>query len=440
MTITHIRNARWIVAWDAHDACHVYEQGGDVVFEGDRLIHVGGRWRGLYMSAMFDLKPLMRSDHAGRIVCTEYALSELLLSGVTTVADLSMVYDGWIDILAKSGMRAYVGASFRDANWTTENGWRVDYEWDLESGRRQMDRALAVMDQAEAHPCGLLRGMVCPSQIDTCSAELLRDALAAAEETDRPYQVHTAQAVAEFDEMTRRHGKSPITWAHDIGILSPRTILSHAVFIDQHSWLHWPERNDLRHMAESGTAVAHCPNVIARYGLTLQHLGAYRDAGITMSIGTDTQPQNMLDELRWALILARVHAEETHVISTRDVFHMATVGGARALGRDDIGRLAPGCQADIVLVDAAHPMMQPLRDPLRSLIYSAQDRAVCDVYVAGKQVVADGRVLTLDHAGAAERLNAVQAEAEARSGERDRIGRTSAGISPLSHALRSPPG
>ena len=102
------------------------------------------------------------------------------------------------------------------------------------------------------------------------------------------------------------------------------------------------------------------------------------------------------------------------------------------MGRDDIGRLAVGAKADLVLVDLKHPAMRPLRDPLRSLIFTAAERAVRDVYVGGQQVVRDGRVSTLDSAGALDRLDEVRRRAEARVPERDWAGRTGEELSPLS--------
>src|SRR3546814_9047690 len=85
-----------------------------------------------------------------------------------------------------------------------------------------------------------------------------------------------------------------------------------------------------------------------------------------------------------AMVAGRLMSGDFTNATTAQIFHAATVGGARAIGRDDIGRLEPGCKADIVLVDAGHPYMQPLRDPIRSLIYSAGDRAVTDVYLTGR--------------------------------------------------------
>ena len=131
-----------------------------------------------------------------------------------------------------------------------------------------------------------------------------------------------------------------------------------------------------------------------------------------MGVGTDTYPHNMLDEMRLVAYLARTQAGNPRTLNTTDLFEAATIGGARALGRDDIGRLAAGCRADIVLVDITHPMMRPAHDPVRSLIYAAGDRAVRAVYVDGQKVVEDGRVLTMDYPAAAAALHEAQKRIE----------------------------
>jgi len=112
--------------------------------------------------------------------------------------------------------------------------------------------------------------------------------------------------------------------------------------------------------------------------------------------------------------------------------HAATVGGARALMRDDLGRIAPNKKADLVLVDLTVPQMRPSRDPLRSFVYHAGDRAVCDVFVDGRQIVADHKVLTLDQNDAASRLADAQRRMLEKVRGRDYRGRSAEEISPLS--------
>jgi len=225
--------------------------------------------------------------------------------------------------------------------------------------------------------------------------------------------------VSEFHEITRRHGHTPIGWLDHLGLLSERSIIGHGIFLDDHASTPWHTETDLRRLAETGTTVAHCPTVFARRGITLRDFGRYLRAGVNMGVGTDTYPHNMLDEMRLVAYLSRTQAGNPRTMSGTDLFNAATIGGARALGREDIGRLAPGCRADVVLVDVTHPMMRPMHDPIRNLIYAAGDRAIRAVYVDGTKVVEDGKVLTMDYPAAAEALHEAQARIKNEVPNRD---------------------
>jgi 5-methylthioadenosine/S-adenosylhomocysteine deaminase len=154
-----------------------------------------------------------------------------------------------------------------------------------------------------------------------------------------------------------------------------------------------------------------------------------------MGLGTDTTPHNLVEEMRQAAILARIAARDIETVTTADLFHAATVGGATALLHDDLGRIAPGKKADLVLVDLTVPQMVPARDPLRSFVYHAADRAVRDVFVDGRQIVAAGKVVTLDQAGAGRRLVEAQRRMLETAPQRDYRRRTGEQISPLSLLL-----
>jgi cytosine/adenosine deaminase-related metal-dependent hydrolase len=321
---------------------------------------------------------------------------------------------------------------FRDARWFTRNGHLLEYEWDVKGGREAFDRARRLIDLASQHPSGRLSGMMMPSQIDTCTPDLIRDAYDYAVERRLPLQIHASQSVTEFHEMVRRHGKTPIQFSADLGLLGPGTIVGHGIFIDEHSWTSWHTRRDIALLAETKSTVAHCPSPFARYGVTLESFGRYTAAGVNVGLGTDVAPHNLVEEMRLAAILSRVSERDIRAGSTTAVFNAATLGGAAALGRTDIGRLAPGAKADIVLVDLKHPLMMPVRDPIRSLVLSAAERAIRDVYIDGAQVVADGRALTIDPAPALERLAIAQCRMEAAVPDRDPRRRRSEDIAPLS--------
>ena len=269
-------------------------------------------------------------------------------------------------------------------------------------------------------------------QIENCSAELLHDSREAARQRGIPFTVHIAQSVNEVQEMIRRHGKTPVQWAHEIGILGPDTILGHALFLDTHSWIRWWTKTDLALIADSGSSVAHCPTPFARYGQIMENFGDYLRAGVNMGLGTDTTPHNLVEEMRKAAVLARIAARNIKTVTTSDLLHAATIGGAKALMRDDLGRIAPNKKADVVLVDLTVPQMRPAHDPLRSFVYHAGDRAVRDVFVDGQPVVADGKVLTLDQNDAADRLVGAQRRMMEKVPGRDYRGRSAEEISPLS--------
>lgn len=470
MTVTVIRDASWIVAYDAAAGGHVYLRDGDVAFENDRLIHVGGSFGGeadriidgrgrmampglvnihshpaseamckgwndelgsrkMYGTALYEFMPLFRCD-APR-ACAEVAYCELLMSGVTTLVDMSAAWDGWLETFKTSGLRGVFAPMYRSARWYTDNGHVAKYEWNEKAGEAAMAEAMALLDRVAKDETGRLSGMVSPSQIDTCTPELIKASHAEALRRGIPMQIHAAQSVVEFHEITRRHGMTPVEWLGSLGVLGPETIIGHGIFLDHHTSSHWPATDDLGALAKTGTNVAHCPIVFQRRGIAMQSFGRYVAAGVNLGIGVDTYPHHMLEELRAVCIGSRMMAEDVFDLRTADAFNAATLGGARALGRDDIGRLARGAKADIVLVDVTHPMMRPLRDPVRSLIYAAAERAVTTVIVDGATVVEDGKVLTMDYAGAAAELEEAQRRAEPHVKELDWAGRDHLAISPL---------
>ena len=117
-------------------------------------------------------------------------------------------------------------------------------------------------------------------------------------------------------------------------------------------------------------------------------------------------------------------------MTAADIFTAATVGGARSFGRDDLGAITPGAKADFVMVDIAHPAMQPVYDPVRSLVYAAGERAIRHVFVGGQQVVRDGKALAFDYADASARLEIAQRRAIEKVPRFDWAGRSAAEIMP----------
>lgn len=476
---TLIRNASWAVTWDEGAGRHVYRRNVDIALAGGRIVSItdaspGGAqnrdgqdgqidgkgflvipglidlhshptsepsYRGVREdhgvpeqsnTGLFERSQAFRLDREGRQASGELAYCEMLASGVTTFMDLSGAFEGWLDTIRRSGLRCYVGPGYASARWSMSAPHQVTWIWDEGGGRSGFQSAQAIMDEADKDPSGRLRGVVYPAQIDTVTEDLFRDSIALARETKRPFTTHIAQAVVEVREMITRHGKTPIQWADGLGLLGPGTVLGHAIFTDDHPEIAWHTRSDLDLIADRGAAVAHCPSPFARYGSVLTHFGRYAARGVTIGIGTDVAPHNLIEEMRLAILLGRVASRSVRGVDTGLVFHAATVGGANALGRPDLGRIAPGACADLVLVDLSHPLASPARDPLRSLVFHAADRAVRTVLVDGEIVYADGRPVGLDPVDAAGRLTESQARMLADTPKTDYAGRTAEQVSPLS--------
>jgi 5-methylthioadenosine/S-adenosylhomocysteine deaminase len=472
MTTTVFRNAAWLVAWDEARATHVYRRDVDLAINGSDIVFLGKgyggvadteiecsqrlllpglvnihthptseplrkgitdetRSPGFWHSSLYEFLTVFNNDRDGSIAAMRVALAELLMSGVTTVVDISPAFDGWIDTLAESGIRAVAAPMFRDARWFTRNGHKLEYAWDKKAGRQGFENARRLIDVANQHPSGRLSGMMMPAQIDTCSPELIRDAYDYAVERRLPLQIHASQSVTEFHEMFQRYGKTPIAWLNSIGALGRHTIIGHGIFLDHHPWLHWPTRGDLPLLRDTGATVAHCPTVFMRRGIAMNTFGAYARQGVNLGLGTDTYPHNFLEEMRSAFTISRAVAGTVENVTTLDILNAATLGGARALLREDIGRLKVGAKADLVLVDIKHPSMMPMREPLRSLLYVAADRAVRDVYVDGKHVVADGRAVNVDYAAASEALEEAQKRSMREVPRLDWAGRSADQLAPM---------
>lgn len=470
---TLIRNGAWVIAWDETSGSHQYLNDCDVVLDGGTIDHIGSGHAGPYdreidgrerlvmpglinvhchpssepmkkgfreefgnprmhMSPLYDRSFMLQTDDDGHRTGLQYALWELLRSGVTSIVDLSFPYEGWLDTMAATGVRGWAVPSYASSQWSTTDGHSVDYRWDESRGHALLAEAVEIGREAERHPSGRLAAMLGPAQIDTCTEDLLLTSLEAARDNGWRVHTHASQSLVEFQEMTRRYGTTPVQWADRIGLLGPDCILAHAIFTDEHSWTRWPGLADRGLLADSGTGVAHCPNVFARNGQVLEDLGGYLRAGVRVGIGTDSFPHNMVEELRSAAVLARVATGDVGSVTTGEVFHAATVGGADLVGRPDLGRLAVGAKADIVLVDLTNPTMRPIRDPLRSLIYTSAERAVSDVFIDGNPVVVDGQVTTIDIEDVADRLQVVRDRAEREAATHHHAGRSALEVAPLS--------
>ncbi|MGE0703475.1 MAG: chlorohydrolase family protein [Vicinamibacterales bacterium] len=472
--------ASWIVAFDGRG--HRLLKDGVVVYEGERILHVGTHFDGhvdrtvsaqdrvltpglisthahiaynplgksliedrgqpqLYYSPLYEDFPIQvfSQDEGGDQACVEASMVELLRSGCTTVCELqtSLSSRPGIETVAreamKVGMRAYLGTSFRSAHWSTPDGHTVAFRWDEEGGRSGLRRAREIIEQWEGAGDDTIRGMLAPAHSCDMSPELLEATRQLAEELRVPVTIHCSESVIEFQEMLRRHGKTPVEWLRDLDFLSPRVILGHAIHIGGTSWTNYPA-GDLDIMRDTGVSISHSPWSFFRRGIMLESYASYARAGINISLGTDLTPQSAINALRFGACVGKAVERDNLAVTASHVFDAATLGGARALGRDDLGRIAPGAKADFVLWDARTLTMAPLRDPIRNIVYSAEPNDVETVIVNGRTVMQDRKVLGAEpDAVLAARLQAAGERLWKRIANFDRERRDDAGFSPLSY-------
>jgi cytosine/adenosine deaminase-related metal-dependent hydrolase len=404
---------------------HLYESPLDKSFVEDM-----GR-RQFYLSGLFEYLPVRSAamDEAGAHACLAYSMAELLRTGTTTVMEIGAHGEEAIRQAERFGLRLYVGQGYRSGRWYTDDGKRVNYAWDEEAGDRGLAAAVRFVEEHDGELNGRVKGFLTPAQVDTCTEALLRRSREAATSLGVPLALHASQSVNEFQEMTRRHGKTPIEWLHDIGFLGPDVILGHAIVVAGGSWANF-HGDDVGILAETGTNVAHAVWVFARRGIAMESFGRYLARGVNMTLGTDTCPQSMIEALRWAAVVGKIVDRRTEVATAADVFNAATLGGAKALGREDLGRIAPGAKADLLIWEGESLFMTPLRDPIRNIVYSAQAEDLATVMIDGEIVMRDRQVPGIDVDRLARDLQAAAERMWPRMGTGDWAGRGVDELSP----------
>jgi len=471
-----IRNLSWAVVRDGNNRRHVYRRTVDLHLRDGKIVEItpaGARptgpgeevingtgmlalpglinihshpstepgYRGVredhgvpeqQMTGLMERLQAFRMPDDGRQGAATLAYAEMLRAGTTTACDVTQPFDGWLETMARSGMRFYAAPTFASARWGMSAPQTVTWKWDEARGLAEFEKAQRVMADAEAHNSRRLDAVVFPAQIDTVTQELFAAGRKHADQSGRRFSTHIGQSVVEVREMIRRHNLTPVQWAAQNGLLKNDTVLAHCILLDDHPQIGWHTAKDLDLIAESGASVAHCPQPFARYGLAMDHVGRYRARGVNVGLGTDCAPHNLIEEMRLAIVAGRLMSEDIRSLDTAGAFEAATFGGATALGRDDIGALAPGMAADIVLVDTNHPLMQPVRDPLRSFVFHAADRAVRTVLVDGEVVLANGEPVHLDSKAAMETVAEAQARMIKDAPKVDYAQRPGDTISPLS--------
>ncbi|WP_144185814.1 amidohydrolase family protein [Elioraea rosea] len=303
---------------------------------------------------------------------------EVLKSGTTMIIDMPRAgHDGFGLAVREIGLRAYVHpflASPTGASWAWNDGADSGVEHVLATFHRWHAR----FDQGSS---GRVRVGLGPLAPNHCTPSLLRGIARTRDAMNAAVTVHLAQSPEEIALITDRFGMSSVVYLDRLGLLQPGLIAAHCVFAS-------PE--DLRLMAARGVAVAHCPLAYARLG-TLAARSRFTAEGVTALIGTDAHAHDLLADVRLASINSKYDSKRQGAANAWELITAVTEGAAEVIGRDDLGRIAPGAQADLVAyrLDGAH--VQPVHDPVTTLVWNGSGRDTGFVMVAGEVLVEDGR-------------------------------------------------
>ena len=226
----------------------------------------------------------------------------------------------------------------------------------------------------------------------TMDPEQLAEVATLVDELDSRFHIHACETAHEVADVRARFGRSPIELLDEVGLLRPGSVLAHAVVLDD---------AEIERLAATGTAVTHCPASNMKLASGFCRVPELQAAGVTIGLGTDgpssSNDLDMFAAMRTASLIHKGNRLDPTILPATTVLRMATIDGSRALGLDDrIGSIEVGKQADLVLLDAESPSLTPTYDPISSVVYSASRADVTDVWVGGRQVVADRACTTID--------------------------------------------
>lgn len=487
--------AQWIVANDGKQ--HVLLRDGVVVYEGQKIIYVGRTFEGdvdrtidaghklvcpgfidthvhsghrashrlitdsgrpLYFGQPFleisvpkegktvsgdprYLKPGDAELNASLELNSLFTVAELLRNGVTTFVEFGSqisVQMALREQVKRFGTRAYLGPGYDCGRWVGDEKGRLKRIRDDKGGLQGLKTAVEFIEKHEGEFDDRIRGILVPREVETSSVELLKQTLHYADKLKVPMATHAAYSVLEFHDVVREHLMTPIELLNEVGMLRQTLNIGHGNLIADNANLNYSGARDLELMGHHHCSISHCPINIARRARSLDNWKRYRDAGVNISIGSDTYPRDMMMNMRTASLMGKIMGHDYYKAPAGQVFEAATLGGARSLGREDLGRLAPGALADIIIVDFSGKnslRYGPVMDPIKSLVDCGVGDDVETVIVNGEICMENGKIPGLDLAKLRDDTQHAGDHIWSSVQEWDPCGRTAEEVSPWSFPL-----
>jgi 5-methylthioadenosine/S-adenosylhomocysteine deaminase len=310
---------------------------------------------------------------------SELAMAEMLKGGTTCFNDMYFFPDIVARAASRLGMRASVGMIVIEF----PSAW-------AQNADEYMSKGLAVRDAFKADP--LISCVFAPHAPYTVSDDSLVKLRGYADELNCPVHMHVHETAQEVADAEAEHGERPLARLARLGLLGPDMLCVHMTQLTD---------EEIELVATHGASVLHCPESNLKLASGFCPVARLDAAGVNLALGTDGAASNndldMIGEMRTAALLAKTVAGDAAALPASRVLHMATLGGARALGLgDEIGSLTEGKWADITAVNLDNFATQPVYNPISQLVYAASRDQVSDVWVAGRRLLQDGRLTALD--------------------------------------------
>lgn len=311
---------------------------------------------------------------------TELAIAEMMRGGVTCFSDQYFFPEIVAETADDLHMRAMVGTpviNFPTA-WANNVSEYLNKASDL------------VHDPYADHP--LVTTCYAPHATYSLPDEGFHELRVLADQLDLRVQIHLHETAAEIANAIEETGMRPADRLRELGFINGTLMAVHGVHLNE---------DEISEFAANGVSVAHCPRSNLKLASGIAPVAAMREAGINVAIGTDGAASNnvldMLSEMRYTAMLAKVRADDASALTAADALHMATMGGATALGLShEIGSIESGKWADLTCVDLSAINSQPVYDPVSQLVYTARAEQVSDVWIGGRHQLDNGELAHID--------------------------------------------
>jgi len=309
------------------------------------------------------------------------ACAEMIKSGTTYFNDMYFFMDEVAKAADKAGIRGILSHGMIDFG-------------DEEKRKKEFKETIRIIKKCHNMSDGKIKVAFGPHSPYTCSQELLEKVKKQANKYKTRIHIHISETQKEVDDIQDIHGKRPFEYLDDIEFLGEEVTAAHAV---------WVSDCEMNIIKEKNVKISHNPSSNMKLSSGISPVSKLLDKGICMSLGTDGTASNnnmdLFEEMKIAALLQKVNNMDPTVMSAENVYKMATINGANALGlENEIGNIEAGKKADLILVNMKTPKLTPFRNPISHLVYSANGGDVDTVLCNGNILMKNKELITLNEA------------------------------------------